>query len=500
MKKIFTNYLLVKRNFKLAVIAAVVTLSQTQDLNAQAGATIKFDGAGDYVNLGSALTTSLNGSNKLTIESWVNTATNSGAHGPIVGNHNTTLANGLSFLVRRENAHFVFWVGNGTIYPTVSLNTAVLNTWIHLACVWDGTVATVYVNGVPSASSNPTMTQLLSSNTNEVFIGSAPVGSEHFNGMIDEVRIWNVARTRCEINTYKNCEIPANSPGLLVNYHFNQGLASGNNTTITTLTNSTSSSATGTLVGLTLTGTTSNFVAPGGVVSGFTTTLAAPNYTNSALAVCAGGTVVLGSTGATSYTWSPVVTNNVAFTPTASVSYNYTGTNSATSCSNTAVASVTVNPLPSLTVTTSSSLICGPPFQGTVNLTASGASTYTWNTASTNTTIAVSPSVTTNYTVTGTSAAGCMNSIVRTQSVSACTGINELGGNGSEFVVYPNPTNGTLNVQGNIGSIVNVYNSLGKLCLSHEIEITNTELNLSGFPSGIYFIQIGSLTKKIIKE
>ena len=226
--------------------------------------------------------------------------------------------------------------------PLVSLNTSSLNVWTHVACVWNGTVASIYINGVQTASSTFTLATLQNT-INQVYIGSAPIGAEHFNGMIDEVRIWNVARTRCQINTFKNCEIPANAPGLLVNYHFNQGIANGNNTTVTTLTDATSSAVTGTLAGITLTGTTSNWVAPGGVVSGFTTGVVAPSYSATSLSVCSGNTISLTSTGATSFTWSPTITNGAAFTPVSSTGYTITNTNSVTTCSNTAVANVTVN-------------------------------------------------------------------------------------------------------------------------------------------------------------
>lgn len=342
MKKQITT---LKNNIKkIRFYILALNLIVFTNLYAQPGAAIKLDGSGDFINLGAALTNSLNGANKLTIEAWVNTTTNSGAHGPIIGNYQTTAAGAFSFLLRRESAHHVFWVGNNSMqYATVSINTSTINTWIHLACVWNGTTASVYVNGSLTASSTPTLATLQNT-VNHVYIGGAPLTSEYFNGMIDEVRVWNTARTRCEINTFKNCEIPNNTPGLLVNYHFNQGIAAGSNTTINTLSDASSNNLTGTLTALTLTGTTSNWVAPGGVVSGFTTALAGPSYSATALTVCSGNTLSLASTGATSYTWAPnTLTNNVAFTPTASSSYTITNSNSVTTCSNSAIVTITVN-------------------------------------------------------------------------------------------------------------------------------------------------------------
>lgn len=497
MKKQFTKQ---KTKFKKTIkLFLVLLMFGSLKTFSQAGAAIKFDGASDFVDLGSALTTSLNGGNSITIEAWVNTATNSGNHGPIVGNYNTNNNGVLSFLLRRENGHHVFWVGNGTIYPTVSLNTSTLNVWTHLACVWNGTVATIYVNGVPTASTAPALTAMQNNSNTSVYIGSAPILNEHFNGMIDEVRIWNVARTRCQINTYKNCEIPNNAPGLLVNYHFNQGIANGNNTAVTTLTDATSSAITGTLAGITLTGTASNWVAPGGVVSGSITAIAGPSYSATSLSTCSGNTISLTSTGATSFTWSPAITNNVAFTPSASAGYTITNTNSVTTCSNTAVANVTVNSLPTVSASTTNTLIC---VGQTATLTATGTSaTYTWNTSATGNSISVSPSVTTNYTVTGTSLNNCTNKTVITQSVSLCTGIDQTQNKVNEVSVFPNPSSTNITVKTNQEiQMIYIYNSLGALV---ETERSNS-FSVEQLASGLYILNIktenGTSIVRFIKE
>jgi len=497
MKKQFTKQKIIFKNtikcfLILLMFGSLKTFSQ-------AGAAIKFDGAGDLVDLGSALTSSLNGGNSITIEAWVNTTTNSGGHGPILGNYNTNNTAGLSFLLRRENGHHVFWVGNGAIYPTVSLNTSTLNVWTHLACVWNGTIATIYVNGVQTASTAPAMTTMQTNSNTNVYIGSAPLTSEHFNGMIDEVRIWNVARTRCQINTYKNCEIPTNAPGLLVNYHFNQGIANGNNSAVTTLTDAASSALTGTLVGLTLTGTTSNWVAPGGVVSDFTTAIAMPGYSATSLSTCSGNTISLTSTSATSFTWLPAITNAAAFTPTASAGYTITNINSTTSCSNTAIANVTVNSLPTIGASTTNTLTC---VGQTETLTANGTSTsYTWNTNATGNSISVSPTVTTNYTVTGTGLNGCTNKTVITQNVSLCTDINQAQNTGQDVIVFPNPSSTNLTVKTNQETqTISIYNSLGALV---QTEKSNT-FSVEQLASGLYILNIktenGTSIVRFIKE
>jgi len=77
---------------------------------------------------------------------------------------------------------------------------------------------------------------------------------------MDEVRIWTKALTVGEIIAQKDIEIPTNSIGLVAYYRMNQGIAGGDNTAITTLTDSGVNGLNGTLTGFTRTGATSNFV------------------------------------------------------------------------------------------------------------------------------------------------------------------------------------------------------------------------------------------------
>lgn len=125
-------------------------------------------------------------------------------------------------------------------------------------------------------------------------------------------------------------------------------------------------------------------------------------------AVCVGGSVSLSGTGATSYTWNPggLIGANVTVSPTITTTYTLSG-NSA-GCSSNTVVLVTVNPLPNLTAIATPTAIC--PTASAV-LSATGAVTYTWNPGALNgSTVSVSPASTTLYTVSGTSAAGCVGS------------------------------------------------------------------------------------------
>ena len=120
--------------------------------------------------------------------------------------------------------------------------------------------------------------------------------------------------------------------------------------------------------------------------------------------VCAGTAVTLTGNGAATYTWNNGITNGLAFTPISTATYTVTGT-SASGCENTDQVLVTVNPIPAVFAGNDVTFCAGQ----TLIFSGSGAATYTWDNGITNGVAFTPPSGATTYTVTGTSAAGCIN-------------------------------------------------------------------------------------------
>lgn len=124
----------------------------------------------------------------------------------------------------------------------------------------------------------------------------------------------------------------------------------------------------------------------------------------SSSSICTGQNVALTASGANNYLWSTGATGAAQTeSPASTTTYTIIGMNGA--CRDTAALTITVNPLPVLTLTSTASSIC----QGnSTTLTASGAATYTWMPGNlSGSTVIVSPSATTTYTLTGTSVDGC---------------------------------------------------------------------------------------------
>lgn len=138
-----------------------------------------------------------------------------------------------------------------------------------------------------------------------------------------------------------------------------------------------------------------------------------PTITVNSSTICAGGaSATLTASGAVTYTWNTGSTSPVInVSPVSTTVYTVTGGTAGCTSSNSAT--VTVNPMPTITV--NNATICA----GTSGvLTANGATNYTWNPGGNNTaSISVSPTTTTIYTVTGETA-GCSMTNTGTVTVS----------------------------------------------------------------------------------
>jgi hypothetical protein len=94
----------------------------------------------------------------------------------------------------------------------------------------------IYVNGVLENTSNAQAGDIGYADS-WLSIGQYKDDDESgtINGDIDEVRIWNVARSREQILSTMNESLTGNEPGLVAYYNFNEGVGGGNNTGVTTL-------------------------------------------------------------------------------------------------------------------------------------------------------------------------------------------------------------------------------------------------------------------------
>lgn len=224
---------------------------------------------------------------------------------------------------------------------------------------------------------------------------------------------------------------------------------------------------------------------------------------SSSSTVCAGVATQLSASGATTYTWLPSQTQSstISVMPTTNTTYTVRAANPGCPARN-ATISINVLPLPTLVVSSSSSLVCAGE---AVALAASGANSYAWSTGANSGVMIVNPTSTSTYTVIGTNSNGCKNQTSITQQVSECTSIDQQKDAGLlSTSVYPNPCSGEFFLQTDIGNDVLVINTLGDVIFSLKAVSTTFEINMKDEPNGIYFINVkgsdGVKTIKLLKN
>ena len=488
----FTFSIIFKKAITLVFICLLFNLNQ---LSAQGNA-LSFDGVNDKVDISNSPSLNFSISNKFSIEAWFKT-TATGYRILVSNRIDVSPYTGYEFMVSSGALDFSIIstnIANSMKVVTVN-NTFNDGNWHHAAAIYrgipNGNNVDIYVDGILQAKTIPANTLSgIITNTNLVTIGARQlVSAYNFNGTIDEVRIWNKELCASEIVAKKNCHLIGNEYGLVAYYNFNQGVASANNATVTNLTDLTTSNNTGSLTGFALNGATSNWIASTASVTGNCATFG-PLLVSGNTTLCIGATssTTLTASGANSYTWSTSAnTASISVSPTVNTTYSVVAIDNNT-CTTSQTISVSVNPLPAVSAITISSLICSGQSS---TLTASGAATYTWSTNSNATTIVISPTVTTTYTISGTSAAGCSNSFTITQSVSPCTNINNssLSNDKINFMIFPNPNKGEFKIQTEIeinnGEII-IVNAIGQKVFEQKIVQGTTEIKTTGLPSGLY--------------
>ncbi|MFY8108175.1 MAG: LamG-like jellyroll fold domain-containing protein [Bacteroidia bacterium] len=229
------------------------------------GNCLSFDGSNDFVTIPSS--TGINNrflNNRITLEGWFllkSLPTGGAMPALITENYNGAGGANIKFAIYLYQNTLVGGFHNGSIYwTTATYNKALeLNKWTHIACTYDQLNVKLYVNGAlvaTRASSAP-----LPPGNEDWSIGKRWDYNEYIHGNFDEVRIYNEALTQSEINLDlrdTNAVLPNN---LVAHFNFDQGIASGANSSILKLTDKSSSTLyTGNLNNFAMSGSTSNFI------------------------------------------------------------------------------------------------------------------------------------------------------------------------------------------------------------------------------------------------
>ncbi len=166
---------------------------------------VYFDGAVDYIDMENKL--NLN-SAAFTISAWIKRDTGS-TNASIVSKRDAAFTEGYDFKINATGKLEMTWKNGGT--RTITSNTTIPeNIWHHVAIIYGGGSANLYIDGVLDR----TAALAAPANTNQSFYIAAAgknTPTQFFKGNIDEVRVWNVALTPDQLRFIMNQEIQNNS-------------------------------------------------------------------------------------------------------------------------------------------------------------------------------------------------------------------------------------------------------------------------------------------------
>jgi hypothetical protein len=194
---------------------------------------LEFDGTNDYVALNKSYN-SVGAIPQITIEAWVNTSVSG------VGSYDNWAivdfdrSEYFNLFVRGDNGEVGFSTtatsgGIHDFYSGVSVNDG---SWHHITAVYDGVNKIIYIDGVQVAvSNNPHSGVALG--TGLTRFGVLGDGSEsgaynagrnnfYYDGLIDELRLWNDVRTPAEIMNFKDTCLTGSEANLESYYNFNE--------------------------------------------------------------------------------------------------------------------------------------------------------------------------------------------------------------------------------------------------------------------------------------
>jgi len=161
--------------------------------NVKFGQSGSFDGNGDYIRVANNQAFTFGAGSSFTLSAWVWANTTTGVHRIITNDEN-----GFDLRIISNTYNFEFKPSGQPGQNLISSIAPVGGQWNLVTVVKTPTVITMYINGVSGGTLAIADGPL--SSTHDLTIGSyTPGTSEFFNGLMDDVAIWNRALSYTEI-------------------------------------------------------------------------------------------------------------------------------------------------------------------------------------------------------------------------------------------------------------------------------------------------------------
>lgn len=224
---------------------------------------LDFDGNNDVVDVSVDSTLDVRAKKNFTLEAWVYTPyfSTEPKDGVILAWYDVPNNKGY-YLAAGGSGQIYFGIHNDTVDAELVSSSAriIASKWHHVAATYNGIKLRVFVDGVLRDSMSDTISVGLP-NFTPLTIGGLSNATQMWSGKIDEVRIWNYAKSNSQIFNYYNQRFCGFDAGLRASYTFNQGKTGGANGTLKKLIDFSGYGHDGVLKNFALNNSYSNWVA-----------------------------------------------------------------------------------------------------------------------------------------------------------------------------------------------------------------------------------------------
>ncbi|MBD3182664.1 hypothetical protein GF312_10250 [Candidatus Poribacteria bacterium] len=180
------------------------TINGAEWVDGKSGKALSFNGLDQFVEIPDS--EELNPKNEMTMACWVYITGNENTHRDILSKDGENAERQYLLTASDVNtfrAHI--WTSDGTANYFDGSTTVELETWYHVAQVYDGNVLTLYVNGEEDGSLNFSGEIIVTSQPFRIGGGANAGAAGYYTpGIIDEVAIFNVALEQDDIKTLMN--------------------------------------------------------------------------------------------------------------------------------------------------------------------------------------------------------------------------------------------------------------------------------------------------------
>ncbi|MFN0158293.1 MAG: LamG-like jellyroll fold domain-containing protein [Bacteroidota bacterium] len=209
---------------QIRLVFALLAIICYESVAQPAGYALQFDGTDDYVDLPESASLTTDFTNQITMEAWVYSSSFLNASIISSGNQNDYAIATQPDGKLRVDMYGIDISSGGAFFSSASLTP---NTWYHVAVTYDSIQQAILINGIIDTTRSASGNFAISGQAEDIRIGSySGSGPNFFAGIIDEVRIWSIARTQSEIQQAMNDTLTGVETGLVGYWRFDEGSGS----------------------------------------------------------------------------------------------------------------------------------------------------------------------------------------------------------------------------------------------------------------------------------